>query len=105
MTDLTYRCSKSAALAAACSNISMYRQGSGWIVSSWDPSVSAHRLSHEMPHSTARQAVADGRLLEALCQMLGPDDGGRIAAARYDDYGGSLPDRLDRALYLHESRV
>lgn len=35
----------------------MYRQGRGWIVSSWDESVKCYRLSGERSYWEARAAV------------------------------------------------
>jgi len=47
----------------------MYRQGRGWIVSTWDECVQCHRLSHELPFFEARQQLAEWRQQRAayLC--------------------------------------
>ena len=45
----------------AHSESSLYRQGAGWIVSTWDERYSLHTLSHEQPYAIARQALADWR--------------------------------------------
>ena len=57
--------SKTAAEKQAKSESSMYRQGSGWIVSTWDESVRCNQLSPEMPHSNARTVLSDWRTRRA----------------------------------------
>lgn len=37
----------------------MYKQGNGWIVSSWDAGYHCYQLSNEMPYQRARQAVGE----------------------------------------------
>ncbi|MFA5937402.1 MAG: hypothetical protein WC822_06030 [Candidatus Paceibacterota bacterium] len=37
----------------------MYRQGNGWIVSSWDEAVECYRLSGELSYWQARQIVGE----------------------------------------------
>lgn len=45
---------KTAAMRQARSEINMYAQGRGWIVSRWDADARAYRLSHEMNYFAAR---------------------------------------------------
>lgn len=54
--------SKSAAKAQAHRESHMYRQGNGYIVSTWDDGYGCSVVSHEMPHSNARTALADWRV-------------------------------------------
>ena len=53
---------KADAKRQARSESSMYRQGSGWITSVYDPDVQCNQLSHERPYQVSRQAIADWRL-------------------------------------------
>lgn len=36
----------------------MYKQGNGWVVSSWSNDVGCYRVSHEMPYTQARAIVS-----------------------------------------------
>ena len=83
-----------AAVRQATSEITRYRQGHGWIVSAYDPSAQCNRLSGERDYGSARQAVADGRVLRA-CELLGVDE---RRARRASECGGTVRDRVDVAL-------
>lgn len=52
---------KTAAQKQAREESSMYRQGSGWIISTWDTEYKAYYLSGETPYFTARAQLADWR--------------------------------------------
>ena len=50
----------------------MYRQGTGWIVGTWDAHVQAYRLSGELSYWVARVAVGRENCRHAndgLCQV------------------------------------
>ena len=50
----------------------MYQQGAGWIVRSWDERVQCYRLSHEVPYWWARSAVGADNCRhghDGLCQV------------------------------------
>lgn len=50
----------------------MYRQGQGWIVSSWDERVNCYRLSGELSYWQARQQMGEGNCRHAAdgkCQI------------------------------------
>lgn len=64
--------SKREALRLARLAVTMYQQGSGWIVSAWDEEVGCNRTSGEISHPQARQRVTDGRLAVAV-RALGGD--------------------------------
>lgn len=49
----------------------MYRQGSGWIVSAWDPQVALYRLSHELPYHVARRACGRDNAKGSRCPDCG----------------------------------
>jgi len=52
---------KTEATQQARSEITMYGQGRGWIISKWDPQVRASWLSEERDYYTARAQVAEAR--------------------------------------------
>lgn len=60
----------------------MYRQGSGWIISRWDESVQAYRLSNEVSYWSARHACGEDNCPGAhggTCRVAShdhTDDGG-----------------------------
>ncbi len=82
--------SKGEAIRQARREVTMYQQGSGWIVSAWDEAVGCNRLSGEMTHPHARQSVSDGRFAVAV-RALGGDP------SDHDILGGcgALGTRLD----------
>lgn len=53
--------SRTAAKRQAHQESSMYRQGSGWIVSTWDDGVSCHRVTGELPYRIASTRLAEWR--------------------------------------------
>jgi hypothetical protein len=53
--------SRTAAKRQARHESHIYRQGSGWILSTWDDQYGCARLSGELPWPVARQALADWR--------------------------------------------
>lgn len=53
--------SKTAAKRQAHQESHMYRQGSGWIVSTWDDSIKCNRVSGEVSYWTARHGLAEWR--------------------------------------------
>jgi len=65
MTTHTQTLSRSAAKAQAHRESHMYRQGRGWIVSTWDDAVGCHRVSGEETFQVARQSLADWRARRA----------------------------------------
>lgn len=69
---MTNPTSKREAIRKARLAITMYRQGSGWVVSAWDEGAGCNRLSRELPHPQARQKVTDWRLAAAV-RALGAD--------------------------------
>jgi len=53
----------------------MYRQGSGWIVSTWSEYHGCYQLSHELPYETARAAVgAENCRHHETCTLAGHVD-------------------------------
>jgi hypothetical protein len=52
---------KTAARAQARRESSMYRQGAGWIVSTWDGGYKANRLTGEMSYWSARTFLREWR--------------------------------------------
>jgi hypothetical protein len=97
--------SRTAARQQAVKESSMYRQGSGWIVSTWDEAKGAYWLSHELPHGEARQRLADWRedrvsalLRSEVAAELGRAGGSKrsdakAAAARENGKRGGRPRR------------
>jgi hypothetical protein len=75
----------------------MSRQGSGWVVSTYDPAVRCQRVSGEQTFWAARSGLSLWRLGRALT-LLGLDaEQGYNALAR-DPAEGSVRDRLDAIL-------
>ncbi len=68
--EVTELPSRAAAKRQAHQESSMYKQGSGWVVSTWDESVRAKRLTDELSFSEARQRLADWRRNRAM-ELLG----------------------------------
>lgn len=64
--------SRSAAKRQAHSESHMYKQGSGWVVVTYDPQLKCSRTSYEAPYSIARQSLADWRKRRAE-QLIIPD--------------------------------
>lgn len=64
--------SRSAAARIARRESSMYRQGSGWVVSKWDPYYKAFRLHSEMSRSAALTSLRDFRA-HRIAQLLAAD--------------------------------
>lgn len=87
---------KTQAIKQAMAEVTMYRQGNGWIVSAYDHRVGCNRTSHEMSWSSARAAVTCSRALRAVAHALGHDLSDAALAAVIDP--GSLRDRVNRAL-------
>ncbi len=69
---MTHPTSKREAIRQARKAVTMYRQGSGWIVSAWDEDAGCNRTTGEMAHPQARQSVSDGRFAAAV-RALGGD--------------------------------
>lgn len=57
--------SKTAAKRQAHQESSMYRQGGGWIVSTWSDSYRLNILSNKLPHGVAARQLADWRIERA----------------------------------------
>jgi hypothetical protein len=74
-TAATTNLSKSAALRQAFGESSMYRQGSGWIVSTWDPSVRLNRLTGELPFHDAQRRLFHWRVARARALQGLSDEG------------------------------
>lgn len=79
MKTLDTICTPARCLAAAevHDRTSIYRQGRGWIVSTWSEQYRASELSHEMPWPMARAALSlarrHARLWRALARAGSPD--------------------------------
>lgn len=74
------------AIKQACNESDMYRQGSDWIVRTWDESCRAWREGPSRTHAVARQNLADWRFQRAL-ELLG------LPELLPGDYHGSLRER------------
>ena len=57
--------SKTAAKRQAHKESSIYRQGSGWIISTWDDAFGCNTLSNELSHSREARGLADWRIERA----------------------------------------
>ena len=64
--------SKTGAKRQASAESGMYRQGSGWIVSTYDPQVGCYREGEELPYFSARQVLKDWRT-DRVSELLGAE--------------------------------
>lgn len=68
---------RTAAIEQARRESSMYRQGAGWIVSTWDEGYRANVLTCEIPYWTARTYLKEwraNRVTELQLQPKGKED-------------------------------
>ena len=77
----------------ASSESSMYRQGSGWIVSTWDPKVRCNRLSQELAYGYARCTLAAWRVERAVALA-----GGGFEQVTADPGSGTVRDRVEACM-------
>ena len=75
----------------------MHRQGSGWVVSTYDPAVGCNRVSGEQTHSMARSHLSLWRLGRVL-RLLGLDGAQGYNALARDPSCGTVRERLDAIL-------
>lgn len=87
--------SRTAAIQQARAESSMYRQGGGWIISTYDPQVECNWLTEERPYYLARQQLADWRVDRAL-ELVGRRGDKRPPS--YYDHGGRIEQRVARIL-------
>lgn len=89
---------KTQALKQATEDVTMYRQGSQWIMSSYDPKARANRVSHAMSYWVAREQVTQARA-ERVLVLMGHDPYDPVTLAAYEmDQGGNLAERVNRGL-------
>lgn len=99
MATMATTTTKTDAMKQATEDVTMYRQGGGWVVSTYDPKVNAKRVSHEMPYSLAREHLTRARAERAV-ELMGIDPYDPDTSVAYDIQAtpGSLRQRVNRAL-------
>jgi len=73
---------KTAAMKQAKSESCMYRQGAGWIVSTWSALYRAGVLTNEVGYYVARSTLAEWRAARA--DALITDTGEKDSSVRYE---------------------